>query len=416
MSRESSSMMSVTECRELMLSEVPVVDETMEMELHEAAGRLLSESLTARLDIPPEDNSAMDGYALHEQDLAEGSTPTVTETVLAGQARSEPLQAGECVRIMTGAPVPPETAAVVPREKVSVEEQADGTARLEIHGTVLPGDNIRRQGEDLAAEEPLLEAGRRLSAPEIGLLAAQGVDRVRVFRRLRVAIIATGDELVPPGQSLKPGQIHDSNRPMLRAALESLGFEVLDPGVVPDEPDALRSALQDADARADAVITSGGVSVGEADHVRAVLEEIGDMRLWRVAIKPGKPFAFGHLPDSMLFGLPGNPVSALVTLHQLVVPALLRMQGGHYLPPLRLRARADEPFRKKPGREDYQRGVLVRDEQGQPVVRSTGRQGSAILTSMTGANCFVVLSADQGTVEAGEMVEVEPFIPPLRYP
>ncbi len=403
-----SGMISVQQCRERLLAAVAPLTATETLTLEQATDRILADSLAARLDLPLEDNSAMDGYALHAEDLDGRNAPEIVATVLAGQSFGERLEAGQCVRIMTGAPVPAGAEAVVMQERTRV----DGN-RLHLGEAVPAGNNIRRRGEDIRTGAPLLPAGRRLGPAEIGLLASQGIASVTVVRRLKVALVSTGDELVAPGSSPGPGQIHDSNRYMLRAALERLGVEVIDPGVIRDDRAELEHTLERLDRQADAIITSGGVSVGEADHVRAVLESLGEIHLWKVAIKPGKPFAFGRLPGSMLFGLPGNPVSALVTLYQLALPALVRMQGGQWKAPPTLRARLADPLRKKPGRADYQRGVLEYDDKGEPVVHSTGGQGSAILTSLTGANCFIVLPAEQGDLQAGEFVTVEPFAPPL---
>jgi molybdopterin molybdotransferase len=348
----------------------------------------------------------MDGYALSGDDLAASDEVrlAVIGTAAAGQPFDGEVTTGQCVRIMTGATIPRGTDSVVMQENVTRE----GDTAI-IPAGQKPGLHVRQAGEDIAAGAIALHAGTRLLPAELGLLASLGIGEVSVRRRPRVAFFSTGDELRSVGEALGPGQIYDSNRYTIYGMLTRLGVETIDMGVVRDERDAVERALAEAASKADAVITSGGVSVGDADYVAETLERMGSVGFWKVAMKPGRPLAFGHVNDALFFGLPGNPVSVMATFYQLVRPALLALSGSpEPAEPLVITALAAEPLRKKPGRREFQRGVLVRDEDGRLLVHS-GSQGSGILSSMSKANCFIVLPEDAGPVAAGDEVTVQPF-------
>jgi len=367
-----------------------------------ALGRVLAAPVCSTIAVPAHRNSAMDGYALRAADAA-GALQLIGES-FAGRPFDGSVAAGQCVRIMTGAVIPADTDAVVPQEMV---ERSGETIR--VRGTIAPGDNVREAGEDIALGETVLEPGRRLVPADLGMLASLGLAEVPVHRCLRVAFFSTGDELRSIGEALGPGDVYDSNRYTLYGMLDALGVDTVDMGVVRDQPDALRTAFEEAGACADAVITSGGVSVGEADYVKEILQQVGRIQFWKVAMKPGRPLAFGRVGGAVFFGLPGNPVSVMVTFYQFVQPALRHLAGERVQPALLVRAVTRSRLRKRPGRVEYQRGVLARAPDGTLTVERTGEQGSGILRSMSDANCFIVLPVEGGTVEAGSEVDVQPF-------
>jgi len=383
--------------------------DTERLPLTAALGRVLAADVVSPIDVPAHDNSAMDGYALHGADLQPDAPTTLRAlpaTLFAGVPFSGTVAPGQCLKIMTGAVMPTGLDTVVPRELASV----DGSAVTLRAGVLRAGDNRRKRGEDLAAGQPALTAGRGLRPADLGLLASLGFDRVTVFRRLRVAVFSTGDEVVAPGQPLPPGGIYDSNRFTLTAALQRLGMEVMDLGLVPDDPAALEAVFKRAVHAADAIVTSGGVSMGDADHTRDIMARLGDVAFWKVAMRPGRPFAFGTLHDGQaratLFALPGNPVAALVTFYALAREALQRMAGALPAPMPVLQARSVAAIRKRPGRTEYQRGIVEPAPEGGWQVRLTGAQGAGILRSLSLANALVVLQHDQGAVAAGEAVDV----------
>ncbi|MCU0969832.1 MAG: molybdopterin molybdotransferase MoeA [Rubrivivax sp.] len=408
--------LGVDEARRAILSRLVPVDGVERVRLPQALGRVLAEDVISPIDVPPHDNSAMDGYAFDGAALRDDAplTLAVVGTAFAGPVGDVAAGPGQCVRIMTGAVMPPGLDTVVPQELVTVGD-AGRTVTLP-PGVIRAGENRRRRGEDLAQGRPAIAAGRRLRPADIGLAASLGFDFLVVRRRLRVAIFSTGDEIRPPGEPLPAGCIYDSNRYTLTAALQSLGVEVLDLGIVRDEPGALQAAFDDAVRRADAVLTSGGVSVGEADYTREMLARMGEVAFWKVAMRPGRPFAFGPLhggPGSghtaWLFALPGNPVAALVTFHAFVREALAVLGGSTEPMPPCLQARSVAAIRKRPGRTEYQRGIVSRGLDGVPEVRLTGSQGAGILRSLSEANALVVLGHEQGSVAAGAMVDVWMF-------
>lgn len=390
---------------EQMLSRIVPVTESQTIPLLQAAGRITANPVTSPMDVPGFDNSAMDGYAVRMADIAAGGALPVAGKAFAGQPFSGEWPAGTCVRIMTGAPVPSGAEAVVMQEETEVTKSG-----VRFNAAVKKGQNIRLRGEDIRSGAAVLPAGKKLTAAELPLIASLGIADVTVQRRVRAAVFSTGDELQLPGQKLAEGQIYDTNRLAVHLMLDQLGCEVIDLGIIKDDPDALRDAFIEADQQADVVISSGGVSVGEADYTRQLLEELGEVGFWKLAIKPGKPFAFGRLQNSWFCGLPGNPVSAALTFYQLVQPLLAKLSGqkGNALPP-RLRARTVGRLKKSPGRLDFQRGIMRTGEDGQLEVLSTGHQGSHIFSSFSQANCFIVLERERGNVEAGETVEIEPF-------
>ncbi|VDR28768.1 Molybdopterin molybdenumtransferase [Raoultella terrigena] len=347
----------------------------------------------------------MDGYAVRLADLADGAALPIAGKAFAGQPFHDAWPAGTCIRIMTGAPVPQGCDAVVMQEET--EQSADGVRFI---AAVKAGQNIRRRGEDIAQGAVVFPAGTPLTVAELPVLASLGIADVEVLRKVRVAVFSTGDELQLPGQPLGDGQIYDTNRLAVHLMLQQLGCEVINLGIIADDPAKLRAAFIAADQQADVVISSGGVSVGEADYTKEILEELGEIGFWKLAIKPGKPFAFGKLSNSWFCGLPGNPVSATLTFYQLVLPLLKKLSGSAGgAQPMRLRARAATRLKKSPGRLDFQRGVLQRNPDGELAVASTGHQGSHIFSSFSQGNCFIVLERERGNVEAGEWVEVEPF-------
>lgn len=374
--------------------------------IRSALGRVLVEDIRSNINVPPHANSAMDGYAVNSADFPESGTRelTVIGTAWAGQPFAGSVTRGQCVRIMTGAMLPDGTDSVVIQERV----ERDGDV-IRFGTGNKPGQNVRQPGEDLAVGQVVLEAGKKLIPADIGLLASLGVAEVKVRRRLRVAFFSTGDELRSIGEPLEAGQIYDSNRYTLYGMLTRLGVDLIDMGVVRDRREDVQQAFTDAAAIADAIITSGGVSVGEADFVKETLETVGEVNFWKIAMKPGRPLAFGKVGNAMFFGLPGNPVSVMVTFYQFVQPALQRMMGQTQAAPIRFRVPCLSRLKKMPGRVEFQRGILETDAQGHMVVRSTGEQGSGILSSMSRANCFIILPMECGNVEPGTTVDVQPF-------
>jgi molybdopterin molybdotransferase len=372
--------------------------------LEDALGRVLAAPLVAGMDLQPWPNSAMDGYAfaVADTETALAAGLLLTGTSLAGHPFNGRLERGQCVRILTGAILPDGADAVVMQEQVSV---AAGRVRLQ---RALPaGANVRQPGEDMRAGQTVLPAGSRLGPSQIALAAALGQSTLTVHRRPRVALFTSGDELTPLDQPLGAGAIYDSNRYLLRAMLQELGATVVDLGIVADDPAAVRGAFAAAREQADVVISSGGVSVGDADYVRDVFAEFGDIHFWRIAMKPGRPLAFGRLRDTWFFGLPGNPVSTAVTFHEFVRPALRLLEGETPTPPLRFDLPLLEPLHKAPGRLDFQRGIVAPGPDGRLRVRSAGAQGSHVMSSLAAANCLLVLPADSGDLPAGAVVTVE---------
>lgn len=374
--------------------------------LRDAQRRIVAAPVTSPLNVPAYVNSAMDGYAIYGGDI-----PTTGEMTLqvigssfAGTPFAGQLQPGEAVRIMTGAMVPEGADTVVMQELAT----RDGD-NVTIGAGHKSGENVRHIGEDIAMGGVVLAPGQKIRAPELGLLASLGVAEVTVRRRLRVATFSTGDELCSIGEQPREGQIYDSNRYSLFGMLKDLGVEHIDMGVIRDDPQAISDAFQSASEIADVLITSGGVSVGEADFVKQTLDRLGQVDFWKIAMKPGKPLAFGTVNNAVFFGLPGNPVSVMATFYQVVQPSLRYLNGENAIMPLRLRVRVADKLKKQPGRQDFQRGILKSDDTGELRVHTTGNQGSHILSSMSQANCFVILSTERGVVEAGEWVEVEPF-------
>jgi molybdopterin molybdotransferase len=378
----------------------PLVESEV-VKVREALGRVLAQEIVPAIDVPAHDNSAMDGYAVRFADL--GQPLREVGTALAGRPFAARLGAGECVRIMTGAVMPQGADTVVIQEVV----QKDGE-RIVVPPGQKRAQNVRYAGEDLKTGVPVLHPGKWLRPAELGLIASLGIGEVRVKRRLRVAFFSTGDELASIGTKLKEGEVYDSNRYTLHGMLSRLGVEISDLGVARDDPKALEAAFAKA-SFADAVITTGGVSVGEADFVKQLMAKLGEVLFWKIAMRPGRPMAFGRIGNATLFGLPGNPVAVMVTFYQFVRDALLHLSGREddYAIPL-LKASAAERIRKVPGRTEYQRGVLYR-EKSEWRVRTTGQQGSGVLRSMSEANCFIVLEHERGSVEAGEGVDVQLF-------
>ncbi len=378
--------------------------------LRAALGRVLAQDVVSPIDVPSHDNSAMDGFALRGSDLRLDAPVTlrVIGTTFAGNASGMVPAAGECVRIMTGGVMPEGCDSVVPQEFVS----QDGDTITLPAGVIKPGENRRFAGEDLKRGSPALSKGRVVRPPDLGMLASLGVPEVAVRRRLRVAFFSTGDELRSVGEPLGEGCVYDSNRYTIYGMLQRLGCDIVDMGVVRDDPAALEEALRSACENADAIVTSGGVSVGAADYTKQIMARLGDVTFWKIGMRPGRPLAFGRIHSNgrsaFLFGLPGNPVAVMVSFYFFAREALLRMMGADAPLPL-LRARSSGAIRKKPGRTEYQRGILTRGADGEPEVRITGAQGSGILRSMSEANCMVVLHDEQGNVAAGDSVDVLVF-------
>jgi len=389
---------------ENMLALITPVDESEEVTIEAALNRVLAQNIVSPVNVPPHNNSAMDGYAFALSSLEKSTTLTLVGRSMAGMPFSGVCQSGHCIRIMTGAKMPAGCDTVEMQENC----QVDGDNILFLEKRKL-GDNVRKAGEDIQINQTVFPKGKILTAIDLGLLASLGIAKVKVIRQLKVALISTGDELKKPGKSLTEGDIYESNSYFLRGLLTKLNIDVIDFGIIEDDRNAIEKAFKEADKLADAVISSGGVSVGDADYTKTVLEDLGNISFWKIAMKPGKPFAFGKLPQSVFFGLPGNPVSALVTAHQLALPALIKMQNAQPYKRITIKAKAANDLKKSPGRLDFQRGILAVNDQGETVVHSTGSQGSGILSSVGKANCYIVLSACQGKVKRGEMVTVELF-------
>jgi molybdopterin molybdotransferase len=375
------------------------------IEIRQTLGRVLAQDIVPAINVPAHDNSAMDGYAVRFSDLQAGETVLEEAgSAFAGRTFQGKVGPGQCVRVMTGAVMPPGTDTVVIQELA----RRDGN-RILIPPGQKKAQNVRYAGEDLKAGSAVLRSGKQISPADLGLIASLGIGRLAVKRKLRVAFFATGDELASIGAPLKEGEVYDSNRYTLHGMLARLGVEITDLGVVRDDPKLLEAAFRRAAKNADAVITTGGVSVGEADFTRELMAKLGEVLFWKIAMRPGRPMAFGRIDDAFLFGLPGNPVAVMVTFHQFVRDALLHLSGrtDDYSIPL-LKAKAGEPLRKVPGRTEYQRGILFR-EGNEWKVRTTGQQGSGVLRSMSEANCFIVLEHERGKVDAGDLVSVQLF-------
>jgi molybdopterin molybdotransferase len=386
-------------------------DESQDVYVFDALGRVLAQDVISPISVPAHNNSAMDGFAFDAAQLKPDQPLTlrVVGTALAGKAWQGKVNAGECLKIMTGAILPDGLDTVVPQEFCHIDNAHDVTNVTIPPNILKAGDNRRLLGEDLMQGEPALKAGQHLTPAALGLIASLGLPDVRVHRRLRVAYFSTGDEVLSLGEAPREGAVYDSNRYTVFGLLTRLGCEVIDMGVVRDDPALLEAAFAKAAQEADAIITSGGVSVGEADFTKAMMKKLGDVAFWKIAMRPGRPMAVGRIGKSVLFGLPGNPVAVMVTFLAFVRPALLRMMGSTAQAAPLLRAKCLEPLRKKAGRTEYQRGFVSNAPDGTLQVRTTGNQGSGVLSSMVQGNGLIVLHHAQGNVAVGDEVDVLMF-------
>ena len=411
--RVSKPMLSAEQAILQMLSEVAPLTQTVSVPISAALDRVLAQPVVSSINVPGYDNAAMDGYALRAAEVSPNQLLTVAGVALAGHAFTDKVPAGSCVRITTGAVMPAGLDTVVMQEQVELT-QTDVQQEIVCQLVPLSGEHVRRAGEDIAKGAQVFAAGHKLRPADIGLLASLGIANVKVWRQLKVAIFSSGDELVPPGQSLPDGHIYDSNRYVIAAMLQRLGVEVIDLGLLPDDPKAIEQAFAQAMTQADVLVTSAGVSVGDADYTRQILHKLGQINFWQVAIKPGKPFAFGKLNNCWFFGLPGNPVAAVVTLEQLVQPVLRKLSGETVMANVKLlSAECEVPLKKQPGRMDFQRGWYWQGEHGLKV-KTLGAQSSGMLSSIANANCYIALERDSASLPAGEIVAILPFSNLLR--
>nr|MDT0253088.1 molybdopterin molybdotransferase MoeA [Endozoicomonas sp.] len=388
-----------------LINGVKPVSETEKVSLEACLGRILAERIVSPVNVPPHDNSAMDGYAMALKDLQHNDTLPLAGQSLAGHPFAGEIPAGHCIRIMTGACIPAGADSVIMQEQTETTDQ--GIRFLQ--KPEKPGNNIRQAGEDIPEGSLVFTPGRKILPQDIGLLASLGIANVPVYRKVKVAVFSTGDELKLPGESLGQGDIYDSNRFVIKAMLSKMEIDIIDLGKIPDDKALLKQAFTRADNEADAVISSGGVSVGDADYTKEILDELGETGFWKLAIKPGKPFAFGQLPNSVFFGLPGNPVSATVTFQQLAAPALRHMMNQQPEEHVELTLATETRLKKRPGRRDFQRGKLVYSTSGELQVTSTGSQGSGVLSTMSHSDCYIVLAEEDSDKECGDQVKVQLF-------
>jgi molybdopterin molybdotransferase len=394
----------IDEAIDKMREAVTPLTDTQIVPLLQAKGRILSSPVISTVPVPAADNSAMDGYAMRYQDLIDNDRLTLVGTALAGQPFTREVLPMQCVRIMTGAIIPQGANAVVMQENT----QKLGDSIIFQQSPEL-GNSIRRAGEDIQLGQVVVPVGSKLKAAYLALIASVGVANVSVYRKLKVGLIATGDELVTAGRPLPVGCVYESNRIALMALLQDFAVDVIDYGIVKDDKSSLRATFEQADLNCDLVISCGGVSVGDADFVKEILDEQGQVNFWQVAIKPGKPFAFGRLQHAWFCGLPGNPVSSYVTFEQLVVPVLQELAGQNIAKKHYFVAKAAQVIRKQMGRAEFQRGFFYRDEQDQLWVKPQGKQGSGIMSSLANANCYMVLSQGSANIEIGQSVTIHPF-------
>ncbi|EML0299549.1 bifunctional molybdopterin-guanine dinucleotide biosynthesis adaptor protein MobB/molybdopterin molybdotransferase MoeA [Vibrio parahaemolyticus] len=400
----SPAFLSVVQGQEKILSLVNTVSEIEACKIENAYGRVLAEDIISPVNVPQYTNSAMDGYAIRSDDVDRSSYQIVAE-VMAGHAYDQPLEVGQAVKIMTGAPTPRNGDTVVMREQASQEGD-----KVTFNGSnIKAGQNVRQAGEDLAIGSDVFTAGTRLASPEMGMIASLGFGEANVFRKLKVAVFSTGDEVQAPGTEQKANSIYDSNRFTIMGMLEKLGCEILDFGILEDNEQLMIEALENASAQADVVMTSGGVSVGDADYIKLALDKLGQIDFWRINMRPGRPLAFGQINNKPFFGLPGNPVAVMVSFINFVEPALRKMQGEQGWKPLKVNAIATENLRSRQGRTEFSRGIYELDDTGRLTVRTTGKQGSGILRSMSEANCLIEISPAIDTVKAGESVTIIPL-------
>ncbi|ELB2877991.1 bifunctional molybdopterin-guanine dinucleotide biosynthesis adaptor protein MobB/molybdopterin molybdotransferase MoeA [Vibrio parahaemolyticus] len=400
----SPAFLSVVQGQEKILSLVNTVSEIEACKIENVYGRVLAEHIISPVNVPQYTNSAMDGYAIRSDDVKCDSYQVVAE-VMAGHAYDQPLEVGQAVKIMTGAPTPRNGDTVVMREQASQEGD-----KVTFNGAnIKAGQNVRQAGEDLAIGSDVFTVGTRLASPEMGMIASLGFGEANVFRKLKVAVFSTGDEVQAPGTEQKANSIYDSNRFTIMGMLEKLGCEILDFGILEDNEQLMIEALENASAQADVVMTSGGVSVGDADYIKLALDKLGQIDFWRINMRPGRPLAFGQINNKPFFGLPGNPVAVMVSFINFVEPALRKMQGEQGWKPLKVNAIATENLRSRQGRTEFSRGIYELDNTGRLTVRTTGKQGSGILRSMSEANCLIEISPAIDTVKAGESVTIIPL-------
>lgn len=405
---DSPGLLPIQSAISNMLKQVTPIVESEQIELEEALGRVLAEDVVSSINVPPNDNSAMDGYAMRCGDLTDNKHLKLVGASLAGKPFKEKVLAGQCIRIMTGAVIPQGADSVVMQENTEIK--GDSVIFNQIPEL---GNSVRKAGEDIQQGQVVVVKGTKLTPAFLALIASVGIAEISVIRHIKVGLIATGDELTIPGQPLNDGAIYESNRYALSALLKTFPITLFDFGIVKDDKMALKAVFEHAGSHCDLVLSCGGVSVGDADYVKEILGELGSINFWKVAIKPGKPFAFGQLRGQLgnawFCGLPGNPVSSYVTFEQLVTPVLQKLSGQTYSPAPHFVAKAACLIRKRPGRADYQRGIFYRDEQGELWVKPNGKQGSGIMSSIANANCYLVLEQDTGDVQAGENVNIQPF-------
>ncbi len=398
--------LNVNEAISRMTNAVKKTQETEVVALRDALNRVLAKEIISTINVPPYANSAMDGYAFNSADLPSSgeNTLTLVGKSFAGIPFEGKVKSGECVRIMTGAQIANGTDTVIMQEQVQVNENA-----VTIKSGHCKNENVRHIGEDIKDGDTVLKPGQQLTPAELGVLASLGIAEVTVQKQIRVAFFSTGDELRNVDETLEEGQIYDSTRYTIFGMLKNLGVKLIDMGIIPDDRQAVEDAFKQAAKNADAIVTSGGVSVGEADYVKETLDKLGKVDFWKIAMKPGKPLAFGFVDDAVFFGLPGNPVSVMATFYQFALPTLKTMMGLNTTKATVVKVACKTDLRKAPGRTDFQRGILQTNEQGELIVESIGMQASHVLSGMSKANCFIILPQDWGNVEAGTLVDVQPF-------